>query len=208
MFTNTQYVHRVNKPAYREERRSQTHNMFTQFSICVQDRKMFKNTQNVHKPVYWEERCSQTHNMFTELTNQHTGKKDVHKHTICSQGSQPACGDRKMFTNTQYVHRVNKPAYREERCSQTHNMFTGFTTSIQGRKMFTNTQYVHRVNKPAYREERCSQTHNMFTRFTKPACRAEKCSQTYNSQWEQCPGLPSNNNIIFVGWGMQCDCAM
>ena len=62
--------------------------LFTGFTTSIQGRKMFTNTQYVHrvnKPAYREERCSQTHNMFTELTNQHTGKKNVHKHTICSR---------------------------------------------------------------------------------------------------------------------------
>ena len=104
---------------------------FTGFTTSIHGRKLFTNTQYVHR-----------------VHNQHTGKKDVHKHTII------------MFT-------VNKPAYREERCSQTHNMFTGFTTSIHGRKLFTSTQYVHSVhNQHTGKKNVNSQTHNMFTGFT------------------------------------------
>ena len=184
MFTNTQYVHRVNKPAYREEKRSQTHNMLTNQHTGKKDVHKHTICSQGSQPAYREERCSQTHNMFTGFTtsiqgrkmftntqyvnrvhNQHTGKKDVHKHTIRSHSS--ACGDRKMFTNTQYVHRVNKPAYREERCSQTHNM---------------------------------------FTRFTKPACIGQKDVHKHTKASGN--SVPSNTNIVFVGWGsviVQCD---
>ena len=133
---------------------------------------------------------------------------------MCTPGkdSQTRIQCRNMYTYTHHVHTAgtgspNQHAGQKDVHKHT-NVHRVHKASIQGRKMFTNTQYVHRVNKPAYREERCSQTHNMFTQFTKPACRAERCSQTYNSQWEQCPGLPSNTNIIFVGWGsviVQCD---
>ena len=107
------------------------------------------------------------HTVGTGSPNQHAGQKDVHKHTNVHTVHKASIQGRKMFTNTQYVHRVNKPAYREERCSQTHNMFTELTNQHTGKKdVHKHTIYGHRVNKPAYREERCSQTHNMFTELT------------------------------------------
>ena len=108
-----------------------------------------------------------------------------------------------MFTNTHYVHRVNKPAYREERCSQTHTMFTRFTTSIQGRKMFTNTQYVHTVQhagqKDVHRHTICS--HSSQNQHAGQKDVHKHTIASGNS-------VPSNTNIIFVGWGSvigQCD---